>query len=289
MSIFSKFAHSLGHGFKALGKLAKNVTTSPVWKVVAGAAVVIPGIGVPLSAGMVAAAAIGKATSVKDAIVGAVRENLPGGDAAKLGYDAAMGVVVDGKGISDVGLATIRQQLPENARAGFDTALTMHFGRTQGKAAPAHLPMTARGAYYAALGAHKVGAPAAMKKRVLEHASAGPGAKAGLRAAADDLLKMSSEDVFEKLVDLARKVEARDRKALSTYLALVTQAKTNPKAKKLLELYEVAKQSLHAPAPVRLHRTWLQKFWADISALPHKLSASLTDRTPKTTLTVRAG
>jgi len=200
MSFFSHIAHALGGVAKSLardvkvaakftGKEFTAVTTSPLWKIGAGIApFVLPGIGIAVSAGMLTASAIGKAGSAKDAIIGAARENLPGGDAAKAGFDIGTGLAIHGEGMTEAAVQAVRNQIPDgSAKAGFDTALSIHLWRvtsTPGSAAPANLHPAAKAAFYASKGLVHGGAPKAMKKAVIAHVAAAPVAKAGLHAAA---------------------------------------------------------------------------------------------------------
>lgn len=183
-------AKSLANGIaiaaKYSGKVFTDVTSSPLWKIAAGVApFVLPGIGLAVSAGMVTAAAIGKAGSVKDALIGAARANLPGGEAAKAGFDVATGIAIHGEGMTEASLNAVRNQVPNGpAKAGFDAALTLHAGRaTAKKPAPSNLNPQGRVAFYAAKGALAVKAPPAMKKAVAEMTIHTPAAAQGLKEA----------------------------------------------------------------------------------------------------------
>jgi len=282
------FADSLGQGVQAVGKLSKDVVNSPVWKVAAGVAVVIPGIGIPLSAGMVGAAAIGKAHSAKDAIVGAAREALPGGDIAKLGFDAGVGIAVDGKGIDATGLGIIRGQLPPVAQASFDTALTLHVGRLQGQQAPAQLPFASRAAFYTSIGAKAAALPPATQKAVLTNVAASPAARAGLIAAADELERVSAQEMFAKVSELVRKINAKDPVAVKTWIEINIRAKKgDEKARKLSDLIAQMRGAKPTVASKTNWLAWLKNLWTDVEKIPHRLSASLSTHTPKTIITVK--
>jgi len=145
-----------GGGFmqalKGLGEGLRGITQSPLWKAVAIAVNVVPGLGTAISAGMLAATAVGKATSVEDAVIGAGREALPGGEEAKAGYDAATGILIQGKPIDQVGLDFVKSQLePGPARDAFDYAMSIQVGiRANAQIAPGASPDEKVAAYAAA-------------------------------------------------------------------------------------------------------------------------------------------
>lgn len=102
----------------------KGVTNNPLWDIVATGASFIPGIGSAVSAGMAAAAAIGRGASLKDAAIAAVKNALPGGPVAAAAFDIAVGVA-HGDRIDQIALNTVRNQLPGGAlgKAAFDAGL----------------------------------------------------------------------------------------------------------------------------------------------------------------------
>ncbi len=156
----------LSGAIQTFGKGVTSVTQSSVWKAVAGLTVVIPGIGPAVSAGMITATALGKAASIKDKILGAARSLLPGGDAAKSGFDMAVGITINGQGMSSTLLKAARDQLPDGpAKLGFDTALSIHVGKASG-ATPQPGPPASIAAYYATKGLVSMDAPPAMKLAV---------------------------------------------------------------------------------------------------------------------------
>lgn len=194
-SPFAAIASTLGGAAKGLasgvavaakfsGKAFTEVTKSPLWKVGAMVApFALPGIGLAVSAGMMTAAAIGKAGSVKDAIIGAVRANLP--ENAKSAFDVGTGIAIHGEGIDEAGLKFIRDQIPPGeAKAAFDSALSLHVGRATAQTpAPANLSAQAKGAFYTTKGLVKIKAPPAMKKAVAQTVITNPDAHKGLQAA----------------------------------------------------------------------------------------------------------
>jgi len=200
-------ASSLGGAWKGLadgvsvaakwtGHAFTDVTSSPLWKIAAGAAFFVPGIGPAISAGMMVASVIGKAASVKDAIIGTAREALPGGEAAQAGFDIGVGVAVHGEGMDEAALNAVRNQIPDGAaKAAFDTALSLKAGVESSKASPppAHLTTHGKAAYYTTKGLLKAKAPPAMKKAVTQMVVTNTAAHAGLQAAIADELK--SEDI----------------------------------------------------------------------------------------------
>jgi hypothetical protein len=199
-SFLGNVAHTLGQGLKVAAivgtggvgafvltdqgkKLFKDVTQSPAWKVATGAAIFIPGIGPAVSAGMATAYAIGKAGSIKDAIIDVARSNLPGGDAAKAGFDIATGVAINGEGIDEAGLKFIRDQIPNGpAKAGFDAALSLHAGRVTSQA-PAGLTPQGQVSFYATKGLLNADAPPDTKQAVASMTAHTPDGKHGLQTA----------------------------------------------------------------------------------------------------------
>lgn len=185
-NVFSSIASTFGDAAKGIASVSKDVVTSPVWKIAAGVVAVIPGIGIPLSAGMVGAAAIGRATSAKDAIMGAAKAGLSAAGAA--GFDVASGIALGAKGMTGAGLETVRGMLPAgDARAGFDAALSLHVGRSSGPTAPDNLPPNAKASYYASRGLVKVNAPPVMKKAVISNLTKTPGSDAGVKVAVEEI------------------------------------------------------------------------------------------------------
>lgn len=108
---------------KSIAKVTIDLTTSSVWKVVAGAAVFIPGIGVAVSAGMAAAAVVGKIARNASEILEIAAQELE--VAGKAGFDAAIGLL--GQNPSAESILKIRMQFQGdlNAQAGFDKALAL--------------------------------------------------------------------------------------------------------------------------------------------------------------------
>lgn len=200
-SPFAIIASTLGGAAKSLangvavaakwtGHAFTDVTSSPLWKIAAGVApFVLPGIGLAVSAGMVTASAIGKAASVKDAIIGAARENMPGGVAGQAGFDVAIGVAVHGEGMTEASLNAVRNQVPDGpAKAGFDAALSLHAGRVLSPTtAPVTLTAQGKAAYYATQGLVKIKAPPAMKVAVSQMIVTNANAHRGLESAVNDI------------------------------------------------------------------------------------------------------
>src|ERR1041385_89052 len=69
----------------------KGVTNNPLWNIAATGLSFIPGIGQAVSAGMAAAAALGRGMNLKDAALAAARNALPGGPLAAAAFAAARG------------------------------------------------------------------------------------------------------------------------------------------------------------------------------------------------------
>lgn len=266
---FANVAATLGDAAITVAKVSRkafvDVVNSPYWKIAAGAAVFIPGIGVAVSAGMVTASAIGKAASVKDAIIGVARENMPGGDAAKAGFDVGVGVTLSGQGITDAGLQAIRGQLSDpTAQMAFDTALNIHVGRTESKA-PAQLPFAGKAAYYASVGVVKSGAPQEMKAAVLKMTAVSDAAKLGLKGAVDDLMREKAEKMFETLRTLAVRIDSGDSIAIKVRAELISKAqKKDSKAALMLSMLEKAAAANRIDPPIRLYRGKLFEFYETI-------------------------
>lgn len=216
MSFFHAFAKALGGAAKALasgvtvaakfsGKAFTDVSGSTLWKIVAGAApFVLPGIGLAVSAGMVTAAAIGKAGSVKDAVLAAARGGMS--LAGQAGFDVGTGLAIHGEGMTGPALEAIRSKIPNgDAKAGFDAALAIQAGRRNSTApAPAHLSPAAKATYYSTKGLAHVGAPPAMKKAVTAKLVGTPGAEAGLHAAIEHINEGKEESVLQWLIREAK-------------------------------------------------------------------------------------
>jgi len=194
---FKDLANKIEIAAKWTGKAFTDVTQSPLWKVVAGAAIVIPGIGVAVSAGMVAAAAIGKKAAELNNVVGAAKDSIQD-VAGKAGFEIGMGLVVNGKGMTEADVTKVREQVPNgSAKAGFDAALNLSMG-----AATTVLPTTtgmmprekeamqspvAKAAFYTTAGLVKAKAPPAMKVAVSKMIITNPTAQVGLHTAVSEI------------------------------------------------------------------------------------------------------
>lgn len=118
-------------------KGAKILTNNPVWNIAATGASFIPGVGTAVSAGMGAAAALGRGQSLGNAVLAAGRNALPGGPAVKAAFDIGLGVA-RGHGLSQAALGAVRGQLPggDAAKAAFDAAVTLTHAKSL---TPAHV------------------------------------------------------------------------------------------------------------------------------------------------------
>lgn len=274
------FVSAIGQGVAAMAKatakvftVAKDafikVTQSPLWKVVAGAAIFIPGIGPAVSAGMFVAAKVGAEAAKVDAVVSATREQLPGGNTAKLGFDVAMGIIVQGSGMGATDLAAARAQLPDDlAKQAFDTAFATHVGRLQGQTAPKSIPLQARGAYYAEVGAKAVKAPPLAEQAIKNMTAVNALTKMARDRAIQDLQKGTAVEVYLRLRDLALRVARNEPLAQKTLRELQTKAQQGHEAaQKTLVLYTKARESLGPlsaePDPVLVR---FFKFWYEIPA-----------------------
>lgn len=227
-----------GGGFmqalKGLGSSFRDLTQSPVWKIVAIAVNVVPGIGTAVSAGMVAAAAVGKATSVEDVIVGAGRAVVPGGDAGKAGYDAATGILVQGKPIDEVSLQFVRDQLKDpKAQIAFDYAVALQAGIKAGTPPPPGLSAAGEVAFFTAHGSAVVGAtPTEMANShsiltkspiVTKAATINPGVMTGIKsgyaagvdAAYESQKQALASQYLTDMRSIMRKARAGDEKSIA--------------------------------------------------------------------------
>lgn len=158
-----------------VGKAAVDLTQSPAWQVIAGAAFFIPGIGTAVSAGMEGAALLGKIARGKSNVFDAAAQGL--NIAGQAGFDAGLGVIAQNPTVQALG--NIRAQLSSDpiAQAGFDTALAL----TKGMATsipPADVQNPdAKAAFYTAVGLR--GAPPEIIATVTPTAITTPQARAG--------------------------------------------------------------------------------------------------------------
>jgi hypothetical protein len=226
-------------------KFFKDVTQSPYWKVVAGAAVFIPGAGIAVSAGMAAATAVGKASSVKDALIGAAREAIPGG-AGKAGFDAANGVLLQGKPVDQATLQFVRGQLPPEAAVGFDAAAALQAGRyAQFRAPQTMTDPKAKAAFYVAQGLRGAPRPIAVAVHGALGVSKDPTARAafktGMKAGIAEAKSEDAQVALTKLRAVMVKVRKKEAPALAELAKLLAGAKAgDDKAKKLLTMLAIA-------------------------------------------------
>lgn len=168
-AVWDKFATG-GHGgfynavFESISDIPSSVvalTQSPAWKVIAGVAIFIPGIGVAVSAGMAAAAVAGKVLSGKGSVIDAAGQaiNLAGqsglidSDAAKAGFEAAVGVLIQNPTAQSIEQAFNQLKGDPTAQFGFDAAVTLFQGTAAGAAPSAVQNADAKAGFYMAQGA----------------------------------------------------------------------------------------------------------------------------------------
>jgi hypothetical protein len=247
----SSLAKSIAHDVEKIVPDAKKffvkITQSPYWKVVAGAAIFIPGVGIGISAGMAAATAIGKASSLKDALINTAREAIPG-DIGKAGFDAANGVLLQGQPIDQAALAVVRKQaesLGPVGAAGFDAAIALHTGRYAQIKAP--LTMTSPAAkvgFYTAQGLR--GAPADIQQNVhaivvAPTAATKSGFGVGVQAAAKEQQSEQAQLLLAQMRELMKRVRAGDPAAKAQVDAITAKADAgDAKAKAAVQMLAIA-------------------------------------------------
>lgn len=108
--------------YSSLKSAVKGVTDSPLWKIAQTGASFIPGVGTAVSVGMSAAYSFGHDVSLKDAALAAARDAIPGGPAAQAAFDVGVGLA-EGQTLTQASITAARNQLPANARPGFDAGV----------------------------------------------------------------------------------------------------------------------------------------------------------------------
>lgn len=158
-----------------IGKAAVDLTQSPAWQVIAGAAFFIPGIGTAVSAGMEGAALLGKVARGDSNVLDAAAQGLS--IAGQAGFDAGLGVIAQNPTVQ--ALTEIRMQLSTDpiAQAGFDTALALTKGMATSTPPPDVQNPDAKAGFYTAVGLR--GAPPDIIAAVTPTAASTPQAKAG--------------------------------------------------------------------------------------------------------------
>ena len=147
-----KAASGVAHGFSSLAHLAEKALhevskipglkylspalilqgakiLGPVWNIAQTGVSFIPGVGSAVSAGMAAAAALGRGESLKDIGLAAAKNALPGGPLAAAAFDVAIGLA-NGKNIGAAALAAARSRVPggDLGKAAFDAAISVSQG-----------------------------------------------------------------------------------------------------------------------------------------------------------------
>lgn len=97
---------------------------------------VVPGIGPGLSAAISAGSALAQGKKLSDALVGAIRQNLPGGQAAMSAFDSAVSLAHGGN-ITSALASAARDALPDDpqARRAFDAGVALAHGQSMQRAA----------------------------------------------------------------------------------------------------------------------------------------------------------
>lgn len=228
----------------------RKITQSSAWKIAAGAAVFIPGAGVAVSAAMATATVLGKAASAKDALIGVAREQVSQlGPLAETGFDAANGVLLQGKPVTKEVLDLARSEaakISPDALAGFDAAASMHVGRYSRVKAPKTMTdPRSRAAFYTAQGLRN--APAATVKRVhtslkiAQNPTWKKGFHVGVSAAKKEQQIESAQVTLARMRETMRQVRDDDPRAVAYVRALVQKdAKGDAKAKGELKMLAIA-------------------------------------------------
>ena len=107
----------------------KQLTQNPLWDAARTAVSFIPGLGTGVSAGMAAAAALGRGEGIKDVALSAARGAIPGGPAVLAAYDVGVGIA-HGQSMTTAALLAAREQVPGGAigRAAFDAGTVLSHG-----------------------------------------------------------------------------------------------------------------------------------------------------------------
>lgn len=210
-------------------------------------AALIPGVPGPVSKGLAAAASVGKIASLKDVLVGAARTALPDG-AAKLGFDAANGVLLHGGKLDEVALALVRKNVAAATPAalkGFDSAIALHVGRyAQFKAPVAMKDPLQKSAFYIAQGLR--GAPPKVTQRVHKAVvSKNPTAKlgfgVGVKAAAKEQGAEQSQVILTRMRETMRRVRRKHAPTVKQLATVLAQYKKgDPKAKATITMLAIA-------------------------------------------------
>lgn len=228
-------AHETAKIAPEIQRTFKSITTSPYWKVAAGAAILIPGAGVAISAGMAGLTVVGKAASAKDALLSAGREAIGSqlGPVGEAGFDAANGMLLQGKPVTEEALNFARKQLADahpEALAGFDAATAMHVGRYALIKAPVTMTdPNARAAFYTAQGLRT--APPHVIKRVhtslgvSKHPGLARGFKTGVKAAKKEAQHEKAQAALAYLRETMALVRRDDPHAVASVRATMARAK----------------------------------------------------------------
>jgi hypothetical protein len=214
---------------------------------VAQGAALVPGIPAPISKGLAAVIGTGKIASLKDTLIGAARDVLPG--PAKMGFDAATGVLLNGKPIDAAAMNIVRQQVSSaapQALAGFDAAVSLHLGRYGQFQAP--ISMTdpkARAAFYTAKGLRGAPAKVAVQTHAVLGVAAHPALKSGfavgVAAAAKEKKTEDAALLLTKMRELMRLYRKRHAPTVTTINAMIDKGKTgDAKARATLTMLATA-------------------------------------------------
>jgi hypothetical protein len=116
----------------------------PVVPYVQSAISFVPGIGTGVSAGLGAAVVLSKGRPIDEAVLAAVKGSVPGGPVAQMVLSASYRMA-KGQKVTDVMLATAREQLPPAAQKVFDVGIAFGKGKKLQDIAKAELAAAVKG------------------------------------------------------------------------------------------------------------------------------------------------
>lgn len=174
---------------------------------------------------ILSAAQVGDLMSAKDSLLSAASDAIP--DAAKRGYDAALGVYAYGKQLSEAKITAIRQILTPAEQAAFDTATALQIGRYLPGDIPDNLGDAAKVAFYVAKGA-KFSAPSTVAVQALTPYATTKDTKAAAAAgvqAAVRLPSLASLSAVSTRLPSAARLEAETAPSYLQYFVNLVETK----------------------------------------------------------------
>lgn len=215
------FLNDVADAIGTIGKAAVDLTQSPIWQVIAGAAVFVPGIGVAVSAGMEAAALAGKVIRGKVDVLDAAAQGLSiagasgiiDAKAVQAGFEAGVGVIVQNPTAESLQMAYSQLSGSPAAQAGFNAAAAVMKGMATGTA-PANVQNAeAKAGYYAQLGSE--GAPASVQQATAPIVDMSAASRAGALTATQNLRGLTASVAATQAVRALQATTAQATTALA--------------------------------------------------------------------------